>query len=70
MPLKLTVQKKMRRRKIETKEFFGIDGAILGQGRSGGRLARDVGSHDELKRSKERPAGKMASSSCRRSSQR
>jgi hypothetical protein len=52
-----------------TKESLDIDGAISGQGRSGGRLARDVGSRDELKRSKERPAGKTASSSCRRSSQ-
>ncbi|MDA3889709.1 MAG: hypothetical protein PF443_13140 [Allgaiera sp.] len=42
----------------ETKESLGTDGAVSGQGRSGGRLARDVGSRDELKRSKERPAGK------------
>jgi len=42
----------------ETEEYLGIDGAVSGQGRSGGRLARDVGTRDELKRSTERPAGK------------
>jgi|AntRauMFilla1563_2_1112583.scaffolds.fasta_scaffold18579_1 hypothetical protein len=42
----------------ETEEYLGTDGAVSGQGRSGGRLARDVGTRDELKRSNERPAGK------------
>ncbi|WP_159804799.1 hypothetical protein [Litoreibacter roseus] len=30
---------------------------IAGQGRDGGRLAREIGSTDELKRATERPAG-------------
>jgi hypothetical protein len=42
----------------EPEEYLGTDGAVSGQGRSGGRLARDVGTRDELKRSNERPAGK------------
>ncbi|WP_284164756.1 hypothetical protein [Frigidibacter sp. SD6-1] len=33
-------------------------GTVSGQGRAGGRLARDVGTRDELKRATERPAGK------------
>jgi len=42
----------------ETKEYLGAEGTVSGQGRSGGRLARDVGTRDELKRTEERPAGK------------
>ncbi len=34
------------------------EGTVSGQGREGGRLARDVGTRDELKRATERPAGK------------
>jgi hypothetical protein len=41
----------------ETEELFGVDADIDQQGRSGGRLARTIGSKDEQKRSTERPAG-------------
>ncbi|MFV2053517.1 hypothetical protein [Aliiroseovarius sp. YM-037] len=41
----------------ESEEILGEDGAVSGQGREGGRLAREIGSKDELKRAKERPAG-------------
>ena len=41
----------------ETEEILGAEGTVGGQGREGGRLARDVGSKDELKRAMERPAG-------------
>lgn len=37
---------------------LGAKGTISQAGRSGGRLARDIGTQDELKRSNERPAGK------------
>ena len=37
---------------------FGAKGTISQAGRSGGRLARDIGTRDELKRSNERPAGR------------
>ena len=36
----------------------GEPGAVGGQGRAGGRLAREIGTEDELKRAFERPAGK------------
>jgi hypothetical protein len=42
----------------ETEEIFGAEGTMDQQGRSGGRLARSIGSKDELKRAHERPAGK------------
>ncbi len=42
----------------ETEEVFGDAADISHQGRSGGRLARTIGSEDEEKRSTERPAGK------------
>lgn len=42
----------------DTTSTFGAQGTIGGQGRAGGRLARDIGSRDELKRATERPAGK------------
>lgn len=41
----------------DTTSLPGATGAVSSQGRAGGRLARDVGSRDELKRSTERPAG-------------
>ncbi len=41
----------------ETEEIFGAEGNVSKVGRQGGRLARDVGSRDELKRATERPAG-------------
>jgi hypothetical protein len=37
---------------------FGAKGTISQAGRSGGRLPRDIGTQDELKRASERPAGK------------
>ena len=37
---------------------LGAKGTISQAGRSGGRLPRDIGTQDELKRSNERPAGK------------
>lgn len=41
----------------DTTSLPGAGGAASGQGREGGRLARDIGSRDELKRATERPAG-------------
>ena len=37
---------------------LGAKGTISQAGRSGGRLPRDIGTRDELKRSNERPAGR------------
>jgi hypothetical protein len=37
---------------------FGAKGTVSQAGRSGGRLPRDIGTQDELKRATERPAGK------------
>ena len=39
-------------------QALGAKGTISQAGRSGGRLPRDIGTQDELKRSNERPAGK------------
>ena len=39
-------------------DAFGAKGTISQGGRDGGRLARDIGTQDELKRATERPAGK------------
>lgn len=39
-------------------EAFGAKGTVSQAGRSGGRLPRDIGTQDELKRAIERPAGK------------
>ncbi|WP_121068050.1 hypothetical protein [Chachezhania antarctica] len=39
------------------KGYLGADGTVSHQGREGGRLPRDVGTRDELKRSEERPGG-------------
>ncbi|AHD02526.1 MULTISPECIES: hypothetical protein [Leisingera] len=41
----------------ETDEVLGKQGGVAHQGRTGGRLARDIGTEDELKRAQERPAG-------------
>ncbi|PPB80972.1 hypothetical protein LV82_01705 [Albidovulum inexpectatum] len=43
--------------KRETEQILGERGTIQGQGREGGRLARQIGSKDEEKRAFERPAG-------------
>jgi hypothetical protein len=37
-------------------DAFGAKGTISQAGRSGGRLPRDIGTQDELKRATERPA--------------
>ncbi len=37
---------------------LGAKGTVSQAGRSGGRLPRDIGTQDELKRANERPAGK------------
>ena len=37
---------------------LGTKGTVSQAGRSGGRLPRDIGTQDELKRANERPAGK------------
>lgn len=42
----------------DTTSLPGARGTVSGEGRSGGRLARDLGTRDELKRATERPAGK------------
>ena len=41
----------------ETDDILGVEGQISQSGREGGRLARDIGTKDELKRAEERPAG-------------
>ena len=41
----------------ETEDILGAEGEIAQAGRDGGRLARDIGTQDELKRATERPAG-------------
>ncbi|MBS8227875.1 hypothetical protein [Vannielia litorea] len=41
----------------DTEKILGAEGEISHGGREGGRLARQVGSKDELKRANERPAG-------------
>lgn len=37
--------------------ILGVEGEVSHEGRSGGRLAHDIGTQDELKRTSERPAG-------------
>ena len=41
----------------DTDDTLGVAGAVSQRGRDGGRLARDIGTQDELKRTGERPAG-------------
>ena len=41
----------------DSDDILGAEGAISQSGRDGGRLARDIGTKDELKRAGERPAG-------------
>jgi len=47
-----------KRARAEDKQSLGEPGAVAGQGRGGGRLAKEIGTEDELKRAFERPAGK------------
>ena len=42
----------------DSRDYLGAEGTVSGQGREGGRLAREIGTRDELKRSRERPGGK------------
>jgi hypothetical protein len=41
----------------DTDDLLGAEGEISQSGREGGRLARDIGTQDELKRASERPGG-------------
>jgi hypothetical protein len=41
----------------DTDDILGAKGEVSQAGRSGGRLARDIGTQDEEKRAQERPAG-------------
>lgn len=41
----------------DSDDILGGEGTISQSGRDGGRLARDIGTKDELKRAGERPAG-------------
>ena len=41
----------------DSTSVLGAPGTVGGQGREGGRLARDIGTRDELKRATERPGG-------------
>jgi hypothetical protein len=41
----------------DTDDILGAKGDVAQAGRSGGRLARDIGTQDEEKRAFERPAG-------------
>ena len=42
----------------DSNNVLGAKGTVSQAGRSGGRLPRDIGTQDELKRANERPAGK------------
>jgi hypothetical protein len=44
-----------RQERAKTRDYLGPEGAVSGQGRAGGDLARDVATRDELKRSQDRP---------------
>ena len=50
-------KKTERQRQLETPEHLGTEGAVPG-GRSGGNIAREIASQDELKRAFERPSGR------------
>lgn len=50
-------RKRSRDGRRETEEVLGDKTAIAQQGRAGGRIARQIGTKDELKRAYERPAG-------------
>jgi hypothetical protein len=51
-------RKRSTDRHRETRDILGAGGTVSHQGRAGGTLQRDIASEDELKRAKERPAGK------------
>lgn len=46
-----------RQEQLETPEILGEESQVGGGSRSGGRLAQEIGSRDELKRANERPGG-------------
>lgn len=50
-------RKGTRQQALENPETLAEEGGAASGGRSGGNMARDVASRDELKRSSERPAG-------------
>lgn len=50
-------QKGERQANLEDKPFFGGEGEPSPPGSSGGNVARDIGTRDTEKRSRERPAG-------------
>jgi len=50
-------RKKPTSRTDVDRDALGARGTISQGGRSGGTLARNIGTRDELKRSQERPAG-------------
>ena len=41
----------------DTDKVLGAKGEVAQQGRTGGDIAREVGTRDEMKRATERPAG-------------
>ncbi|MSU88292.1 hypothetical protein GE300_01510 [Rhodobacteraceae bacterium 2CG4] len=53
----MTERKRCNTRDRDTDKVLGEPGGVSQQGRAGGRLPRNVGSKDELKRATERPAG-------------
>ena len=46
-----------RQTRLEESAGLGVEGAVSNGSTAGGRLARDIGSQDELKRATERPGG-------------
>jgi hypothetical protein len=54
---KMERKKSERQRQLESPEHLSAEGTVR-SGRSGGNMAREVGSRDELKRAFERPSGK------------
>ncbi len=51
-------RKRSKDGRSDSDRILGAEGAVSQGGRGGGRLPREVGSKDELKRAMERPAGK------------
>ena len=51
-------RKRSKDQSRDSDAVLGQEGPVGQQGRSGGKLPRDIGSRDEKKRSFERPAGK------------
>lgn len=51
------VSKGERQRRIDIETNFTAKGTVSQGGRDGGRLPRDIGTKDEMKRATERPSG-------------